>query len=130
MGKRLILDANAVIDYTGNRLNQPAAEAMDILVNEGLHVSAIVKIEVVGFNGKDAEMDRLKRFLSLAFIFYVDDAIADKTIELRKVYRKLKLGDAIIVATAIVNDLILVSRNTKDFEGIVGLNCINPHELK
>jgi predicted nucleic acid-binding protein len=68
--------------------------------------------------------------LSLAKIFYVDDLIADKTIDLRKTYRKLKLGDAIIAATALANNLTLISRNTKDFEDISGLTCINPYELK
>ncbi|PWK28358.1 hypothetical protein LV89_01142 [Arcicella aurantiaca] len=75
-------------------------------------------------------MQKLKDFLSLSKIYYVDDVVADKTIYLRKKYRKLKLGDAIIAATAMANDLTLISRNTKDFENISGLTCINPYELK
>jgi predicted nucleic acid-binding protein len=130
MGQRYILDTNTVIDYVGDKLPQDSALAMDKLVNDELNVSIIVKIETLGFNGEKSEMQKLKDFLSLAKIYYVDDLIADKTIDLRKTYRKLKLGDAIIAATALANNLILISRNTKDFEDIFGLTCINPYELK
>ena len=47
------------------------------------------------------------------------------SIELRKA-RKIKLPDAIIAATAIVHDLILVSRNDKDFAAIPSLRYSNP----
>jgi len=130
MGQRYILDTNTVIDYIGDKLPQDSALAMDKLVNDELHVSIIVRIETLGFNGEESEMQKLKDFLTLGKIYYVDDLIADKTIDLRKTYCKLKLGDAIIAATALANNLILISRNTKDFEDISGLTCINPYELK
>ena len=130
MGQRYILDTNTVIDYYGDKLPQDSVLAMDKLVNDEMNISIIVRIEALGFNGKESEMQELKDFLSLAKIYYVDDLIADKTIDLRKTYRKLKLGDAIIAATALANNLILISRNTKDFEDISGLTCINPYELK
>ena len=130
MGQRYILDTNTVIDYVGDKLPQDSALTMDKLVNDELNISIIVRIETLGFNGEEAEMQNLKDFLSLAKIYYIDDLIADKTIDLRKTYRKLKLGDAIIAATALANNLTLISRNTKDFENISGLTCINPYELK
>jgi predicted nucleic acid-binding protein len=130
MGQRYILDTNTVIDYVGDKLPQYSALTMDRLVDEELNISIIVKIETLGFNGEESEIQRLKDFLSLSKIYYVDDVVADKTIFLRKKYRKLKLGDAIIAATALANNLTLISRNTKDFEDISGLTCINPYELK
>jgi predicted nucleic acid-binding protein len=51
-----------------------------------------------------------------------------RTIEIRKAYR-IKLPDAIIAATALVNDYTLVSRNLGDFEKIEGLTVIDPHSL-
>lgn len=130
MAQRYILDTNTVIDYIGDKLPQNSALAMDKVVNDELNISIIVKIETLGFNGEDSEMQKLKDFLSLAKTYYVDDLTAEKTIDLRKTYRKLKLGDAIIAATALANNLTLISRNTKDFEDISGLTCINPYELK
>ena len=41
----------------------------------------------------------------------------------------LKLGDAIIAATALVHNLILISRNTADFINIEGLDIIDPHNM-
>lgn len=130
MGQRYILDTNTVIDYVGDKLPQDSGLAMDKLVNDELNISIIVRIETLGFNGDESEMQKLEVFLSLGKMYYVDDLVANKTIDLRKTYRKLKLGDAIIAATALANNLILISRNTKDFEDISGLTCINPYELK
>ena len=129
MGTRYILDSNAVIDYVGNKLPITAALAMDKLIDNELNISIIVKIEVLGFEDTPTEMLKLTGFLALANIFYVDDVIANETIDLRKNYTKLKLGDAIIAATALVHGLTIISRNTKDFQNIIGLVSVNPHEL-
>lgn len=129
MGKQYILDANAVIDYVGDKIPLLAAIAMDNLINDELNTSIVVKIEVLGFDGDPTEMQKLNDFLALATIFYLDDVVADKTIDLRKKYKKLKLGDAIIAATALVHGFTILTRNTKDFQHIDGLDCINPHEL-
>ncbi len=130
MGQRYILDTNAVIDYVGDKLPHVSVLAMDRIVDEDLNTSIVVKIETLGFNGDESEIQKLKDFLSIGKMYYIDDLIADKTIDLRRTYRKLKLGDAIIAATALANNLTLISRNTKDFEDIAGLTCINPYELK
>ncbi len=129
MGKHYLLDTNAVIDYVGDKLPDSAALAMDSLINDDLTTSIIVKIEVLGFDGAPIEMQRLNDFLALAYIIHVDDAIAEKTIHLRKTYKKLKLGDALIAATALVHELTVLTRNTKDFQLINGLACVNPHDL-
>jgi predicted nucleic acid-binding protein len=54
--------------------------------------------------------------------------VVDYTIEIRKKY-KTKLPDAIIAATALANDLILISRNVVDFKNIEGLNLSDPYSL-
>jgi predicted nucleic acid-binding protein len=67
-------------------------------------------------------------FIGLANIIYVDDVIANKTIELRKIY-KIKLYDALIAATALVYNFVLISRNIADFKKTDGLNVIDPYTL-
>lgn len=52
---------------------------------------------------------------------------ANQTILIRRQY-KIKLPDAIIAATALVHNLILVTRNTSDFKNIPELQLINPWE--
>ncbi len=41
----------------------------------------------------------------------------------------MKLGDAIIGATAIVHELVLITNNTNDFTNIKGLKVIDPHKI-
>lgn len=129
MGKKYILDTNAIIDFVGDKLPQAAAFEMDKIIDIELNTSIIVKIEVLGFNGDPLEMQKIEDFLTYANILYVDDIVADKAIQLRKTYKKLKLGDALIAATALVYDLVILTRNTKDFQNITNLEYINPHEL-
>jgi len=45
----------------------------------------------------------------------LDLAVAEKAVEIRRAYR-IRLPDAVIWATAQVNDAVLVTRNTKDFD--------------
>jgi predicted nucleic acid-binding protein len=67
--------------------------------------------------------------MGLANVKEIDKTMINTCIELRK-RKKIKLPDAIIVASVMENNLMLISRNTKDFDDISGLNCINPYEYK
>lgn len=57
----------------------------------------------------------------------MDDEIANKAIELRR-ERSIKLADAVIAATALVNNFKLATRNVDDFNMIKKLEIINPFE--
>jgi predicted nucleic acid-binding protein len=89
----------------------------------------IVKIEVLGYNDLPEKLIILEEFLSLSNVYQLTDAVTEKTIQLRRSYRGLKLGDALIAATALVNNFVLITRNTKDFHQIIGLKVINPYDL-
>ena len=123
MGKKYLIDTNALIEYTGDLLPEKAHSFISGIIDEQFIISVINKIEVLGYNtaGKDIE-----DFIELADVIELTGDITSKTIELRKVY-KTKLPDAIIAASAIVNNLTIITRNTKDFEKIEGLKVINPH---
>ena len=58
----------------------------------------------------------------------LQDGIIQETIRIRKYY-KLKLPDALIVATALVNDMTLIADNDKDFILVPELKYINPKRL-
>jgi predicted nucleic acid-binding protein len=54
--------------------------------------------------------------------------VVDVSIDIRK-KNKTKLPDAIIAATALVYDLVLISRNVSDFKNIEGLQLVDPYTL-
>ena len=71
------------------------------------------------------DMEVLNSFISDSVVFELEKDSKVKTVALRKNH-KIKLLDAIIAATAIVNDLTLLTRNVSDFQNISDLSFINP----
>ncbi len=125
MGKRYLLDSNSVLDFMGNKLTGKAKKLIAQIIDEEINLSVINKIELLGFS--KVEQDLID-FVACSNIHPMDDVIVDKTIEVRSLY-KIKLPDAVIAATALQNGLVLVSRNTKDFKNIQGLEVIDPYGL-
>ena len=75
-------------------------------------------------------MLKMRDFVNLATLLPLNDLVIEQTIDLRLSYKKIKLGDAIVAATALVHKLVLVTRNTQDFKNIPGLSIINVHDLE
>lgn len=123
-----LIDTNAVIDYLGRKLDKRGMEFMNFVIDDVPKVSVVTKIEVLGFNASDEHSKLLVNFMNDALVIGLDNSIVDKSIDIRKNY-KTKLPDAIIAATAIVFELVLISRNIADFKNIEGLKVINPHVL-
>jgi len=67
----------------------------------------------------------LKKFVEDALVYELNNDIKLKTIEIRRDF-KLKLPDAIIAASAIIGDHIVISRNLSDFNKIPKLRVIDP----
>lgn len=63
------------------------------------------------------ERKSIAEFLSHAQVHYINKDIEQKAIE-QKQMNKIAIPDAIIAATALLNNFIVVTRNTKDFEKI------------
>ena len=128
MGMNMLVDSNEIIDYVSNRIPEKSAKQLDNYFNSNFSVSIISKIEVLGFNTLDYEMEQLESFIQLSSIVYIDEAVADKTIEIRRM-KRIKLPDAIIAATALVQNCILLSHNTTDFNKIEGLQVLDPYSF-
>ena len=84
---------------------------------------------MLSFNpDKDDNYPILIEFFETSIIFELFDEIVDKTILIRQ-KQKIKLPDAVIASTALVNGMVLVTRNTKDFKNIPDLETINPYDI-
>lgn len=121
-----LLDSNVLIDYTSNRFSSAQLKVLDNILDTDFNISVITKIEILGFKVKAEEERQMEIFLSSANIISLTDVIVEKTIALKKII-KIKTPDAIISATAIVNDLTLITNNTADFKRIKELKIYNPY---
>ncbi len=109
---RAIFDTNIIIDY----LNGTKAAQHEINLYKFKAISIITYIEVL-VGVKDAKIkEKIKTFLESFEIIAIDQNIANQAIPLRQQY-KIKLPDALILATAESLNALLISRDAKAFGG-------------
>ena len=122
-----IIDTNAVIDYLGKKMPETGMAFMNSVIDQVPNISVVTKIEVLGFNAPEEHYRLLTNFMNDANVIDLSNDIVEACINMRKNH-KTKLPDAIIAATALVYDLVLISRNTKDFKSIEGLKVVEPYD--
>ena len=121
------MDTNAAIDLLDGLLPKKAAIWLNSSINSNdVVISVINKIELLGFHASPQTYESLQNLINSIEVLDLADVIVNQTIELKKI-KKIKLPDAIIAATALVNNLTIVSRNKSDFKNIDGLKCIDPY---
>jgi predicted nucleic acid-binding protein len=126
MGKRYLIDSNAIIDFCNGQL---PPNGRDFLMGISPEISIVTNIELFATkNISQEECELLEKFVAFSLVHDVSKELINATIEIRQTY-KIKLPDAIIAATALVYDMTLISRNSKDFDEIDGLEFINPHTI-
>ena len=110
-----LADTNALIYLlSGNSCMEP-------FLTSRLGGSVISEMELLSFSDISEEEDHLIReYLNHCFLLPLDDSIKERTIALRKKY-KIKLPDAIIAATAVEQNLPLLSAD-QGFEKIAELS--------
>ena len=118
-----LFDTNILIDlFSGRREAKQALEAWP----PQNAISLITWMEVMVGAKKYHQEQRTRMALSTFNIINISQDIAERSVALRQEY-KLKLPDAIILATAQLHRLELITRNTKDFAGIPGV--VTPYEI-
>jgi hypothetical protein len=112
-----LFDTNILIYYFNGQIADKDVETIDNLLQNSFNISIISKIEFLGwgeFAANPALCDRAQEFIRHAVLYDLTEEIADETIKLRQQF-KTKTPDAIIAATALVNGLAVLTRNTDDF---------------
>lgn len=118
---KYLVDTNIIIYHIDG--DETATDWLKSHRNE-LAVSVVSKIETLSYPFERDEEALALRLLNQFELIHLSDAIIEATIRLRRL-RKIKTPDAIIAATALVHDLCICTRNTKDFSGI-GIEQVNP----
>jgi len=123
---RYLYDTNIFIYYLADELAVSSLFVEDFLNLHEILVSSIVRIELLSFSGlSEKEEQSIEDLLSQFNFVPLLREIEDQTIQLKRKH-KIKLPDAIIAATALHKDTVLVTRNVSDFQGISELKIENP----
>jgi predicted nucleic acid-binding protein len=118
----ILLDSNILISSSRSENN----DLIEFIVSQECATSVISYVEVFGYPLiKENERYVIARIFSLIELLPIDVNIARRASEL-KMQRKIKVPDALIASTALVNNCALVTNNEKDFSWIEGLTIINP----
>ncbi|MDR3695072.1 type II toxin-antitoxin system VapC family toxin [Mucilaginibacter sp.] len=128
MEQGYLIDSNIVIGYLNNKLPADGMKIMHSIIDDIPQISVITKIEILRFNTIPESYKVLHDFVSESKILDLNEIVVDNTISICK-SRRIKLPDAIIAATALVNDFTLITQNISDFKGISGLKLLNPWDL-
>lgn len=111
-GNNLLLDTNIILYYLdGDDTLEP------LLVDNKLYVSVISEMELLGYPSFDKqELSAVQNFLAFCIVEGISDKIKKQAIYLRREIR-LKLPDAIIMATSLAMDIPIISADN-DFKKV------------
>ena len=118
----MLLDSNIIIYAVQN--DNP--ELLELAQDPESSTSIVSYVEVLGYtNLREENKQTFERIFANIRIYPLNLAIADRAVALRQ-QRRMGLGDSIIAATALVHNLILITRNTSDFQWIDSLDMYDP----
>ena len=125
---KYLLDTNTCIRFINGRSPQ-IREKMLTIADSDMGISTIVQAEMFAGSAKSQTPERsreiqqefFQRFTTILFDKKSALAYGDIRALLEKQGTPIGGNDMLIASTAIANDLILVSHNTREFERINGL---------
>jgi len=137
---KYLLDTNVISEMQKSNCSQNVKSFADTLHWEDLYISAITVGEIC-YGIEKLPYGKKKHDLSIWLYTEVPEWFNGRIINLdsevllewgkirARAERTLPVVDTLIAAAAVVNHMFLVTRNTKDFEDIEGINLINPWEF-
>lgn len=120
----MLLDSNIIIYGS-----QPEYGFLRSLLNaDDSVVSGVSYPEVLGYpHLSEVDKSDFEAFFATTPILPVDWVVLKRSADLRQA-RRMKLGDALIAATALHHRLTLATRNVSDVSWIPGLALFNPFD--
>ena len=125
MQTRHLFDSNVLILYLGDALDAATSTLLETAIeSKSAAISVITRAETLAWSKHTAST----LALAAAFVdsfqnIQINTAIADEAARIRR-EQNVKLPDALIAATALTQQMTLVTANVKDFERIPLLNFL------
>ena len=119
----ILCDTNILIELYKN--NPVIISELRKIGSKQIAISSITQAELYYGALNKQELLKIKKHLSQLEILAVDKTVSERFIQLMENYalsHKLAIPDAIIAATALVNNLDLYTLNQKDFRFISNLS--------
>lgn len=119
--KKLVVDTSVIIDFL--RSNNKEDSLLYKLAEEDLYISIVTHTEL--YAGKSVwenseARESLEKVLSGMSFVALDKRISERAGYIKS-YSNISLIDALIAATALIDNMELITLNTKDFEKVKGL---------
>jgi predicted nucleic acid-binding protein len=128
MGQGYFLDSNVIIGYLAGQIPSSGMKIVSEIISNRPNISVISQIEVLRFNDTPENEAVLEEFINMSKIYPLSNNVIERTIKLCKQIN-IKLPDAIIAATALLEGFTLVTRNISDFMKIPNIAILNPWDI-
>jgi len=124
MGQYLI-DNNVISNYFSGIFSEQSVKFIADVIDQGPNISVITEIEALSWVSADKRKENVvKEFIQDVNVLALSPAVVATCVTIRR-NKKIKTPDAIIAATAIAHDLILITSD-RGFDNIQGLQVIDP----
>ncbi len=123
----ILCDTNILIEFYKN--NTAIIQELRQIGSHNLTISIITRAELYYGAINKNQLNRIQKHLDLLQNIHIDLPISERFIQLMANYslsHKLKIPDALIAASALVNGLELYTLNIKDFRFIESLRLYRP----
>lgn len=121
-----LLDTNALIDYAGGKYSEGfKALIQSYIRNHQCATTAVAGTESLSGNVPATEAERILDLLTAIPVLAFTEDLMPPAASIRRQFR-LKLPDAMIAATAIANNLSLITNDLRGYHAIDELVLLRP----
>lgn len=115
--EQYLIDTNVISGYLSLSFPVSSIEQLDKIIDSIPNISVITQIELLSWKTNVQLEENIKNFISDSSVLDLSAEVISNCVTIRRKH-KIRTPDAIIAATAITYNLVLITNNEKDFANI------------